>query len=336
MEPILDFGLNVTRWLQTTYPYLAAFFEFISRLGETEFYLGLFPLVLWCLDKRLGKHLGYMFLLAVATNSIFKAVLRGPRPFWLDSALGLYETPGYGVPSGHAQLTAVIYPFIAAWIKKRWMTILAIFMVVAMSISRVYLGSHFVHDSIAGLLLAAIMLLGYFIWQRRFAAKFDNRILGQKLLVVMAVPVGIALIYTIARLIIGEPDTAVAWSSYIPEAEQESIEAVATSVGTLLGLGLGLLFEASRVRFKVDGPIWKRALRYLVGMIGAVFFWYGLGQIFPDDPLWLAVPLRILRYFLTTLWVSYYAPYVFVKLKLADAEPDPGINLSLRPTNTNL
>jgi hypothetical protein len=74
MEPILDFGLNVTRWLQTTYPYLAAFFEFISRLGETEFYLGLFPLVLWCLDKRLGKHLGYMFLLRsrrspLSTNS---------------------------------------------------------------------------------------------------------------------------------------------------------------------------------------------------------------------------------------------------------------------------
>jgi hypothetical protein len=54
-----------------------------------------------------------------------------------------------------------------------------------------------------------------------------------------------------------------------------------------------------------------------------------LGQLFPDDPLWLALPLRLLRYALLTLWVTYYAPWVFVKIKIAQAKPDRGIEMTL-------
>ena len=102
-----------------------------------------------------------------------------------------------------------------------------------------------------------------------------------------------------------------------------------TAVASLLGAGIGLVLEPSRVRFLVAGPIWQRAVRYLLGMAVAVAIWAGLGQVFPDDPLWLALPLRLLRYALLTLWVTYYAPWVFVKIRLAKATPDPGINLSL-------
>ncbi|MCB8944085.1 MAG: phosphatase PAP2 family protein [Ardenticatenaceae bacterium] len=329
MDAIFDIGLNVTRWLQANYPQLTGFMQFMSALGETEFYLLLFPLLYWSVDKRMGKHVAYLFLLAVASNSLLKQAFRGLRPFWLDEEVGLGEAAGYGVPSGHAQLTAVIYPFLAYWIRRRWFTALAVFMVVVMCLSRIYLGVHFVHDVLVGLLLAGLILGGYAIWQRKVAAKLDKRILGQKLLVVVAVPVVFALLYVVVRLIIGEADTAVSWRAFIEPAERESIEAMVTAVAALLGFGIGVLFEASRVRFLTEGTVWQRGLRYVVGMVGTAVIFFGLRAVLPEDPLWLGLILRFVRYLLTLLWVSYYAPAFFVWVKLAKAEPDPGITLTL-------
>jgi hypothetical protein len=175
-----------------------------------------------------------------------------------------------------------------------------------------------------------LVLVGYVIWQRYLARDFNKQILGYRLMFAVALPVGLALIYGLVRLLIGEADMSVAWSAYIPEAELASIEAVATGFGALLGACVGLLLESSRVRFRVDGAVWKRALRYVVGLAVTLLIWGGLRAVFPSDPLWLAIPLRIVRYVAILLWVAYYAPMVFVWLRLADAEPKPAITISLR------
>lgn len=329
MESILEFGLEATRWLQATFPQLQAFFAFMSTLGNEEFYLLLLPLIYWCLDKNLGKNLVYVFLLADGLNVLSKHAFRGPRPFWLDASIGLGDTEGYGVPSGHTQLTTVIYGFLALWYKKGWLTLLAIFMIVAMGLSRVYLGVHFVHDVVVGLLIGLVILIAYFVWRRYGQSRFDKLILGQKLFWAVMVPLVLAGVYVIVRLIIGEPNTAVAWAGFIPGAELTGLEGIATAFGTLLGYGIGVNLEASRTRFMVDGPIWQRALRYLLGLIVTGVIWAGLGEVFPDDPLWLAIPLRIFRYMLVTLWMSYYGPALFVRFKLAQARPESEVKLGL-------
>ncbi len=329
MDAIFEFGLGVTRWMQSTYPQLTSFFEWVSALGREEFYLAFLPLIYWCLDKKLGKRLAYLFLMATGLNGLFKHGLRGPRPFWLDNSVQLSAESSYGAPSGHVQLAATVYLLLAGWFKRSWGWLLAVLMIILMGFSRVYLGVHFVHDVFAGLGLAILLLVGYLIWERRFAAGFHKRILGQKLLAGLLVPLILTAVYLIVRLIIGEADTGVAWAAFAPEAELEGLESVATAVGALLGAGIGLLLEGSRVRFRVDGPVWQRALRFLFGMAGAVAVWGGLRAVFPADPLWLAIPLRIIRYGLTLFWIGYTAPYLFVRLRLAQAEPDPGIQMTI-------
>jgi membrane-associated phospholipid phosphatase len=329
MEPVLEFGLEATRWLQLTFPQLLGFFQFMSSLGDETFYLVGLPLIYWCLDKRLGKYLVYVFLVADGVNSLGKHAFRGPRPFWLDPTLGLKETPNYGVPSGHTQLTTIIYGFFAGWFKKGWAIGLAVFMIVAMGLSRIYLGAHFVHDVAAGFLLGVLILIGFFVWQRFYYPQFNKLILGRKLFWSLLVPVVLAAVYIIVLLVIGEPDTAVAWADFIPDAELEGYEAMATAFGALAGYGIGVHLEASRVRFKVDGPVWQRVLRYVFGLVVTAVLWAGLGSVFPDDPLWLALPLRILRYMLVTLWMSYFGPALFVRFGLAAANPEPEIKLSL-------
>ena len=329
MDALFQFGLDATHWLQSTLPQLEPFFQFISTLGLEEFYLAMLPLIYWSVHKEAGQALAYVFLLGNVLNTMLKHAFREPRPFWLDPTLERFTDFGYGIPSGHAQFTTTIYLFLAVWVRRRWMWLLAILMIILMPVSRVYLGSHFVHDVVAGFLLGLLVLVGYLVWERRYAAGFSKRIMGQRLLAAILVPLGLTAVYLIIRLIIGEPDMSVAWASHIPIAELESVEGMVTAVAALLGAGIGLVLERSRIRFLLDGPICQRAVRYLLGIVVAGAIWAGLGQLFPDEPLWLALPLRLLRYTLLTLWVTYYAPWLFVKLKLAQAKPDPGINLSL-------
>ena len=329
MDAFFQFGLDATHWLQSTLPQLESFFQLISTLGLEEFYLAMLPLIYWSVQKEAGRTLAYLFLLSNVLNTMLKHTFREPRPFWLDPTLERFTDYGYGIPSGHSQFTTTIYLFLAVWVRRRWMWLLAMAMVILMPISRVYLGSHFVHDVVAGFLLGLLVLAGYLVWDRRYMADFSKRIMGQRLLTVIAIPAGLTAVYLLIRLIIGKPNINVAWASYIPTAELESLEGMVTGIATLFGAGVGLVLERSRVRFLVHGPIWQRIVRYLLGIIVAGAIWAGLGEVFPDDPLWLALPLRFLRYTLLTLWVTYYAPLLFVKLKLAQAKPDPGIEMTL-------
>ncbi|MFO7537701.1 MAG: phosphatase PAP2 family protein [Chloroflexota bacterium] len=330
MDTMLESGLSMSQWLQESYPQLETFFYYISELGIEEFYLAVIPLIYWCIHKRLGKHLAFVFLISVMLNAIGKHALRTPRPYWLDGSLGLAAEDSYGVPSGHAQLATTTYLFVAGWIQKRWVWLVAIVMVILMGISRIYLGVHFWHDTLAGFLVGLLVLSGYIIWQHYLARNFNKQILGYRLMFAVALPLGLALIYGLIRLLIGDPDMSAAWSAYIPDAEIASIEAAATGFGALLGACIGLLLESSRVRFRVDGAIWKRALRYLLGLAVTLLIWGGLRAVFPSEPLLVAIPLRVVRYTAILLWVAYYAPMLFVWLRLAEAEPDPGITIAMR------
>lgn len=329
MDSLYGFGLEIIRWLQETYPQLEPFFVLISSLGSLEFYLAILPLIYWTINKRLGKLLGLTLFISVGINTIFKQAFRGPRPYWLDPSLGILETGGYGIPSGHTQNSTALFLLVASWVRKGWVWFLAILLILLMGLSRIYLGDHFISDVVGGFLLGIIVLVGIILWRRYFAISFSKRILGQRLLFVILVTLLLTLAFVAVVLLIGAPDLSVPWAEYIPEAELASKTEMATAVGALLGFSIGIILERGRVRFRVDGSFGKRAARYILGIVVTIIIWRGLGSLFPDNPLWLAVPLRIFRYALVTLWASYYAPVVFVRLRLADADPEPGISLKL-------
>lgn len=247
----------------------------------------------------------------------------------MDGSLGLDEEDTYGIPSGHVQGATTMYLFISFWLRRNWVWALCLTLILLMGLSRVYLGVHFVHDTVAAAAIAILVLAGYFTWQRHFYERFRNRILGQRLMFMLLVVFLFVVLYIGVRFALGAPDMDVAWAEYIDDAEQASLEHVATAVGSLLGLGLGFVLEISWVRFKETGPWWKKILRYVVGMAVAAAIVFGLKAVFPTDPLWLAIPLRIFRYFLGSIWIAYYAPLLFVRLKLADAHTEPEIKLTV-------
>lgn len=329
MESLLGFGTDAISWLQTNYPQLQGFLDGISQLGSFEFYLLLLTLIYWCLDKQLGAAIGYLLSVTVLIVDIFKQSFRDSRPFWIDPALGLSTEDTYGFLSGHTAQATVLYFTIASWINRSWFWLLSLAIIILMGLSRVYLGVHDPPDVIGGFLLGLIILSCYLVWRRYGQERFDNRILGQRMLIAISVPITLGAIYWLVRLLIPAPSVNVAYEPLAAAAESGVLGESAQGFGALLGLSVGLVLERSRVRFMVGGPIWQRAVRWVLGLVVAGGLWYSLGIVFPDDPLWLAIPLTILRYFLVALWVAYYAPMVFVRLNLAGARPEPEISVSI-------
>lgn len=329
MDALSELSLEFTRWLQVNYASIEPYISYVSVIGLSEVYFLVVAIIYWCLEKDLGRSMAYVMSVSVVINSMLKHLFGDPRPYWIEPDIGLSEEDSYGLPSGHAQSATVFYGLLALYFNRAWVWILAILFILLMTFSRIYLGVHDLEDVVAGILLGVLILSGYLLWKRYAAKQFANRILGRRLLVAVLVPLLLTGLYALLLFLLGEPEKSVAWASKIDLAERTSFGNMARSVGIIAGLGAGFVLEVSRVRFLVAGPIWQRILRFLLGSIGGFLILWGLGQIFPDDPLGLAIPLLLIRYFLLALWIAYYAPLVFVRLRLAEARPEPEVSITL-------
>jgi len=90
-----------------------------------------------------------------------------------------------------------------------------------------------------------------------------------------------------------------------------------TSAGTFFGMAVGLAWSNSRGGFQASGPVWMRALRYVIGLVGVLVLWMGLGAVFPRGDGLLVYSLRFLRYTLVGWWVTGGGPWVFQHFKLS-------------------
>lgn len=328
MEQFYEIGLEIARWLQTTYPTITPAMKGISLFGQ--FHTSIFPVFLimyWCFNKKVAAKWGYATVLSIALTHILKHWLHTPRPFWLDSTVGLAEEASYGVPSGHVVMAVMLAFFWLGRTKQGWAWTIAFFYVTTVALSRIYLGVHFMQDVLLGGLLGILCLIGYLLWGSFANTRYQRLILGQRLLLAIAVPIGIGVVYGVGLFLIGRPASSVKWAKFIDSAEYEGYTTIAQTLALLLGLGVGKLFQQSRVYFETGGSWKTRLLRLVVGLAGVLLFWGGLGAMFdaitPPDTLWLTIPLEVIRHIILGLWVSYYAPLLFVMFKLAHPSAEP-------------
>ncbi len=151
---------------------------FVTLLGQKQILLPAFLAVCaWlAFTKRWYTTIHFFLLavLAVASAVILKHLIHSPRPDGMIISSELYS-----YPSGHTTLAATFYFAIAllfiksAHIKKRALIYyVAGFIVLAVSISRLYLGAHWFTDVLGSWLLSAVLLM--------FVTLSYNRIAGKK------------------------------------------------------------------------------------------------------------------------------------------------------------
>ena len=75
--------------------------------------------------------------------------------------------------------------------------------------------------------------------------------------------------------------------------------------------------------FQTKGSWVKRIERYLLGMTGVLVVYYGLdvffGMLAPDESA-LGLIFRYILFGAVTIWVLFGAPWIFLKLRLAEPE----------------
>lgn len=291
MEPIMEWGVQVVLWFQQFSPALDLPFSFFTSLGNEEFFLVLLPFVYWCLDRGTGARLIILFLSSTYTNAVAKELARQPRPFQYDHRVRMIrEAEGYGLPSGHTQSAVVVWGYLGMQCRRKWLWIAAVVLMILIPLSRVYLGVHFPHDLLGGYVLGAASLLVYLWFEPRAERWLSTKGLAWQLGVVIA-----------AALLM------------IPLFPTED---GITASATLVGMGAGFVLERRWIGFAISSRWWRRIVSFVLGAAILVGLWLGLRIAFADlEPM---AVYRSVRYGAIGLWGALGAPWMFVRLRLAD------------------
>ncbi|MCX6030549.1 MAG: phosphatase PAP2 family protein [Chloroflexi bacterium] len=323
MDPFSPLSLDLIRAFQSLGAWLSVPMKFFTFLGNEEFFLFLLPLVYWCISKALGTDLVVLLIASTGVNGLAKGLLKLPRPYWVEPKLALSSEDSFGMPSGHAMNSTVLWGFpavVTPWRQAatrgpdRWAFLrpLLILVILLVSVSRLYLGMHSPGHLLGGWLLGALTLAVYLWLRRRVPTLLAGLSIGMNVLLAAVTAFIVLALYLVAAAVpTGDPAT---YGSLFAIALGQVYEGGGTIAGMILGLWSGLVLERRYVRFVATGPWAQRALRYVLGMIGVVVLWGGLKMLFPTEPLALGLALRVVRYALLMLWTAFLWPWLFVKL----------------------
>ena len=323
MGTLIENGINWIIAIQGLGSWLELPMKFFTFLGQENFFFLVLPLIYWSLDAGLGLRVAFILTTSNYLNAIVKVLFATPRPYWVATQVTPFSAEStFGTPSGHAQNAAALWGIMAAGVKKRWAWMAALVLTLFIGFSRLYLGVHFLHDVVIGWLIGLALLFVFLRFWEPVSMWLRRKTLTQQ--------VTITIITSLVMIAMGMLSTA-PLSAYVfpadwtdnalragPIPDPVSIEGVFTSAGSLFGLAAGAAWIASRGGYQTAGPVEKRALRYVVGLIGIMILWFGLGQVFPDGETPIALTLRYIRYSLVGFWVTAGAPWLFFHFKLAD------------------
>lgn len=325
MENLLNSGIPFILAFQNLGEWLLAPMKFFSFLGTENFYVLAFPIVYWAVDAALGLRLGVMILLSSGVNTIFKFIFHAPRPYWTNTEVKAFSAEtSFGLPSGHAQSAVAVWGTVGTYFRKTWVWVLSLLLILGISFSRLYLAVHFPVDTALGLAIGlALLLLVNRAWEP--VAAWAR---GQSTARQVAAAFFASLLLLVAGLCVAwllrDWELPVAWTQNAVRAGDEalhplSLSGLITSSATLFGLLAGVAWLEARGGFSASGSLTQRVSRYILGVIGLAVFYIGLKMIFPSGENFAAYFFRFIRYALVGFWVSGGAPFIFLKVNLANS-----------------
>lgn len=218
-------------------------------------------------------------------NAGLKDLLHIPRPS--DPRIKqVIEVTGYAFPSGHAQSRTVTWGYLAGRFRKGAMWAVAVVLPLLVALSRVYQGVQYPQDVVGGAMIGVLFILA-FSWA---LSTIEERGID----IPLAMKLAAALLVPLALLALHATDDT------------------ATPMGTMLGMGMGIVLEGEFGGFDSGGVSWKRVVRFFVGIAVALGSWVGLKAIFPAG-----IIFRLIRYTIVGFWVAFFAPWLLVKTFLA-------------------
>ena len=293
MDALYQFGISLIQSIQALSPGLDGIMKGFTFLGTVEFYLIFIPFIYWAVDRRIGVRTLLILIYTDFIASSFKLLFHEPRPYWVGDVKALGAETSYGIPSSHSSDSLAVGGYLLKQVKQSWIRWLIGFSV----------------------------LWAVAKWETVLRNWLDEQSLSTQIVLGFADSILMVLIGFIIRFMIaGTPDPA-EWSSFSTEAR--TVNQFITLAGAAFGTFTGYALMRKYASFNAKGDWTKRGIRYLIGIVGLLVLYFGLDLAFAaiaPDASTLGYILRYIRYGLATFWATFLAPWVFLKIKLAEAE----------------
>lgn len=164
LETLLMYDRSITAVIRNSIPhtdFFNRFFTFFSFSGSSIIIWFFIFALLFVFEQRKNKKFLYIFVFTLGATYIFvdfimKNLFQRQRPLPDPTAYWKFACPiDFGFPSTHATTAFAAAVILAYFDKKRsvWYFILA----VLVSLSRIYLGCHYLIDVVAGALVGALI-----------------------------------------------------------------------------------------------------------------------------------------------------------------------------------
>lgn len=295
MTDIQQWGIEFILALQTHQsPFLDNFFYIITQFGGFG-YIFIAPLIIWCIEPRLGLRVLLAMLVSQYIVMLIKDIVQEPRPFIVDSRIVSDGEHGLSFPSGHAMGSLVFYGMLILATNKKWLQWSLVPLIFFIGLSRNYLGVHYPHDVVAGWLLGLVFLWG---WLRLEAFTHKNLYMmhiSRQRFFSVAIPsvVGIAHYYVF---------------------DYNGTLVLSGSISLLL---LAMIEDNAKPILLVTGSLPQKVARYGLGAALVFGAFVAILQIYPDEQHLLYNVVIWLNGAAVTAILAYIAPKLFSKIKLA-------------------
>jgi len=214
----------------------------ITHLGDKELYIALLPIIYHGISRSLGIEILMIFSTSMWFGNMLKNLLRMPRP---PEELWKINVEGFGFPSGHAQGSTTFWGFISAKYRDLVITLFTIVLVTFVSLSRVILGVHYIHDVIGGVAIGVTIVTISIIVKRRLR-NMNYRVL--RLLIVMYSVIFLILPlflnistdidYMISGIILGAGLGHIELTR-VSKARKTNLGLLERTIGSIMGLVIG-------------------------------------------------------------------------------------------------
>ncbi|MFF2448166.1 phosphatase PAP2 family protein [Neobacillus sp. NPDC058068] len=186
---IIDFDNDVIAAIQgLESPFLTKVMKFFTLIGSTPVVIILCIFLIFFLYKVLHHRLELiLFIFAILGSAVLNQILKHFFHRVRPNFHRLIEISGYSFPSGHAMNAFTVYAILSflLWrhIPSRWgrsvLIIFSVFMVLAIGVSRIYLGVHYPSDIIGGYLASGFWLtvaiwFFQFYQEKRYNKKYKS------------------------------------------------------------------------------------------------------------------------------------------------------------------
>lgn len=317
MEMLRDLEFVLIRFLQSGGDWLVWPMKGFTFLGNAEFYMFAMTALYWWWDARLGLRVALMLFFSVWINDILKVVFHMPRPYWTSKGIrALSNQSSFGFPSGHAQNSVGIWGLLAQSSGRRWARPMALFLILLISLSRIYLGVHFPTDVLAGWLSGGLILWAFLRWEEPVSSWLGRQSTSMQIVAAFVVSMIMLLLAFLSRAPQSTWEMPALWRENMLYHTGRVVDPLSTDTilqvaGVLFGLGGGTAWLSDRWDDGKKDTLRGRVGRYLVGMCGLLLIWFGLSVLLPTGETPLAYLTRYLQFALIGGWVSAGAPLLW-------------------------